>query len=173
MKINRKQLRKIIQESLGPDAMERDEGGFDRNQQNKDIEQGLYDYFAAFLQAPEDKDTLNNPGFGFRMNGVVDSHGFKILDGKGKYEAGTSSLKNKNITHVYGYITDHVVDQMFATGRYGKFKEKKDWLRKAIDSVKRKTGNLDVDIQLGRTGNSLRYHGKRNDNAVYTINRID
>ena len=131
MKLNRKQLRKLIMESLGPDAMERDEAGFDRNQQNKDIEQGLYDYFAAFLLAPEDKDDLINPGFGFRMNGVVDSHGYKILDGKGKYESGVSRLKSKNVTHVYCYITDYMIGKISGVGTYAKFDEKRAFLKKS------------------------------------------
>ena len=169
MKLSRRQLRKLIMESLGPDAMERDEGGFDRQQQNSQIEDALYDVLAEF-----DNEVLTDPGFGMRQNANVDSHGKKILDDQ---VTTVGHINKKNVTYVYGFLSQSVFRRIFGLPKFGLGDDIQEKINKHFDRVirvaKERAGHPDVKIEIGMTGNSVKYNSRINDKSVYTINRID
>lgn len=144
MKINRKQLRKLIFKVLNENKSPN---------QNIEISDVLYKHFAS--KAANEK-TLNSRGFGFRQNANVDSIGEKILNG-GK-EGMDSLIKDKNITYVFGFLHPRLFPEL-----------KLSDLEKEVQSIASK---YNVNIKIGRTNRGTRYTAG-DDAAVYTINRID
>ena len=159
MKLNRKQLRKLIMEALN-----------ENESPNKNIAIGdaLYKHFREKIKDKE--ELLNSNGFGFRQNANIDKFGFEnILDSKGKKEF-SNALEGQNITYVFGFLKPGIVSQMTG-GKFSAYKRKElmKWLQNEVNNIGNQYG---INIKIGHTSANTRYTGGA-DAVVYTINRID
>ena len=156
MKLNRKQLRKLIIESLNEN---------ESPNQNIAIGDALYKHFRSKVSK---KEYLNSKGFGFRQNPNIDSIGFRILDSKGSKEY--SNLRPEDITYVYGFFRPGLVAHM-SGGEVSSYNGKniKAFLQKEVDNIAKQYG---VNIKIGNTSPNTRYTAG-DDAVVFTINRID